>query len=441
MSENSIIDQREPWQKKPKFNWGKTLLISFGFFASSIAWSQYNSQIPIALDALLPSSYLLIGFIMTLDNIIGMFLQPMMGNRSDRTKSRFGRRMPFILIGLPISAGLFVLLALTKDILWLYIIVIFFFVTAMAFWRAPVVSLMPDFVAPQNRSKGNALVNIFGGIASTAAALVGGILIDQDYLIGFVFVAVAMIVALVILYFGVKEPDTREWDFSEALNKQKEAGIWKKIREIVKEEEKSPIWMLIAIWAWFMTHQAIESLLSLYATKIIGILPGEAQQLLIYVSISFIIFAFVSSFLSKKLTRRITILIGLGICILSLLTAIFIKGPDQLWLLIVILITYGAGWAFINVNSIAMMWDMATTKKQIGTYTGLYYFASFLAAVLGPITLGYVMEYVTGLEYLFPIAAVFMLIAVVAMLFVKRGEPELTEEQKSDLENAKLEAK
>jgi Na+/melibiose symporter-like transporter len=124
MSEKTTIDQREPWQKKPKFNWGKTILISFGFFASSIAWSQYNSQIPIALDALLPSSYLLIGFIMTLDNIIGMFLQPVMGNRSDRTKSRFGRRMPFILIGLPISAGLFVLLALTKDILWLYITIL-----------------------------------------------------------------------------------------------------------------------------------------------------------------------------------------------------------------------------------------------------------------------------------------------------------------------------
>ncbi|QEE15086.2 MFS transporter [Promethearchaeum syntrophicum] len=441
MSEKSIIDQREPWQKKPKFNWGKTLLISFGFFASSIAWSQYNSQIPIALDVLLPSQYLLIGFIMTLDNIIGMFLQPIMGNLSDRTKSRFGRRMPFILIGLPISAGLFLLLALTKNTLWLYIIVIFFFVTAMAIWRAPVVSMMPDFVSPQNRSKGNALVNIFGGIASAAAAFVGGILIDKDYFIGFVFVVVAMIVALIILFFGVKEPDTREWDFSEALNKKNEAGIWNKIKELVKEEEKSPIWMLIAIWAWFMTHQAIESLLSLYATKIIGVSDGEAQQLLLYVSISFIIFAFVSSFLSKKLTRRTTILIGLGICILSLVSAIFIKGPDQLWLLIAILIVYGAGWAFININSIAMMWDMATTPKQIGTYTGLYYFASFLAAVLGPISLGYIMEYVAGLEYLLPVGAVFMLIAIIAMLFVKRGEPELTEEQKSDLEKAKIDAK
>ncbi|MBA7589965.1 hypothetical protein ES708_32064 [subsurface metagenome] len=152
----------------------------------------------------------------------------MMGNLSDRTKSRFGRRMPFILIGLPISAGLFVLLALTKNILWLYIIVIFFFVTAMAFWRAPVVSMMPDFVAPQNRSKGNALVNIFGGLASTAAAFVGGFLLDKNYTIGFVFVAVSMIIALAILFFSVKEPDTREWDFSEALNKEKEAGIWNK---------------------------------------------------------------------------------------------------------------------------------------------------------------------------------------------------------------------
>ena len=264
MSENLILDQREPWQKKPKFSWGKTILISFGFFASSIAWSQYNSQVPIALENMLPGQYLLIGFIMTFDNIIGMFLQPFTGNLSDRTKTRFGRRMPFILIGLPISAVLFVLLAVTKDLLWLYIIIIFLFVTVMAFWRAPVVSLMPDFVSPQNRGRGNAVVNIFGGIALTIVALVGGMILDVNYLLGFVFVAVAMIGALAVLFFGVREPDTTKWDFTEALTKEKKAGIWNKLKEIKNEEEKSPIWMLIAIWGWFMTHQAIESLLSLY---------------------------------------------------------------------------------------------------------------------------------------------------------------------------------
>jgi Na+/melibiose symporter-like transporter len=378
---------------------------------------------------------------MTLDNIVGMFLQPITGNLSDRTKSRFGRRMPFVLIGLPLSAGLFVLLAITQNTLWAYILVIFLFVTIMAIWRAPVVSLMPDFVSPQYRSRGNAVVNLFGGVASAVAGLVGGMIIDINYLLGFVFIAVAMVLSLFIVFFGAREPDTRNWDFTEALNKEKEAGIWKKAREISREKEKSPIWMLVAIWGWFMTHQAIESLLSLYAVNIIGTTAGQAQQLLFIVSVSFILFAFVSSFLAKKITRKNTILIGLGICIVSLIIAIFIKGSSQIWILYVILVTYGAGWAFININSIAMMWDMATTPKQIGTYTGLYYFASFLAAVLGPITLGYVMQYIAGLEYLFPISAAFMAIAVIAMLFVKRGEPILSEEERLAIEKAKMDSK
>jgi maltose/moltooligosaccharide transporter len=201
--------------------------------------------------------------------------------------------------------------------------------------------------------------------------------------------------------------------------------------------------MLIAIWGWFMTHQAIESLLTLYTKNVLGIEQGGGQMLLIIVSGSFIVFAFVSSFLAKKITRKLTILIGLGICTASLIAAIFIKGPQHLWILYTILATYGAGWAFININSIAMMWSMATTPKQIGTYTGLYYFASFLAAVLGPITLGYTMEYAfqASLEYLFPVAAIFMVISIIAMLFVKRGEPDLTEEEKLEIERAKVEAK
>ena len=73
---------------------------------------------------------------------------------------------------------------------------------------------------------------------------------------------------------------------------------------------------------------------------------------------------------------------------------------------------------------------MARTPKQIGTYTGIYYFGSFLADVIGPMTVGYIMQYVTGLVYLFPVGACFMVVAVFFMLKVKRGEPELTEEER-----------
>ncbi|MHA1819426.1 MAG: MFS transporter [Promethearchaeota archaeon] len=428
------VDQREPWQKNPKFNFKLIVWISFGFFATSAAWSVYNSQVPIILNGLLPNRYFLIGFIMTLDNIIGAVLQPYTGNLSDRTRSKLGRRKPFIFIGLPLSALFLLLLPIFGTNLVLFIIVLLLFCTTMAFWRAPVVSLMPDFVPPKDRSKGNAIVNILGGIGSAVVALVAGEIIKKSGVFdGFLFVAIIMLVAMGVLHVGVKEPDTSNWDFSQVVSgkRQKKPGIVEEFRVIIHEEEKSPIYMMAAIFFWFLAEQAIESLLSLYATQILGLGKGLALQLVFVVSISFIIFAIPASILAKRITRRKTIIIGLIIDTSALFSmALFLVSKEQVILIIILLAMFGMGWAFVNVNSIAMLWEMAPTPKHVGTYTGLYYFASFLAAVVGPITLGYTMEYITGLEYLFHVSGFIMLIPIIFMILVKRGEPELTEEEK-----------
>jgi MFS family permease len=52
----------------------------------------------------------LAGLIMTLDNIAAFFIQPVVGLFSDRTRTRFGRRMPYILVAVPIAAIAFALI-------------------------------------------------------------------------------------------------------------------------------------------------------------------------------------------------------------------------------------------------------------------------------------------------------------------------------------------
>lgn len=92
-----------------KLNVKKTILLSFGFFASSVAWSIYNSYVPLILEGFLLSSGM-IGIIMTFDNVAGMIIQPLFGNLSDKTRTRIGRRMPYIFLGIPISAAIFTLI-------------------------------------------------------------------------------------------------------------------------------------------------------------------------------------------------------------------------------------------------------------------------------------------------------------------------------------------
>ncbi len=80
---------------------------------------------------------------MTLDNIAAIFIQPPVGAWSDRLRTPIGRRMPFILIGAPVGALAFGLIPLAAA-LPLFVACTSTLLLSMAFWRTPVVALMPD---------------------------------------------------------------------------------------------------------------------------------------------------------------------------------------------------------------------------------------------------------------------------------------------------------
>ena len=93
----------------------------------------------------------------------------------------------------------------------------------------------------------------------------------------------------------------------------------------------------------------------------------------------------------------------------------------------VLLMVGGIAWAFININSLPMVVDM-TNLARVGTYTGLYYLFSTLSAIIGPNVNGWIIQ-LTNNNYnnIMIVAPIFMVIALVLMLGVRKGEakPEL----------------
>jgi MFS-type transporter involved in bile tolerance (Atg22 family) len=69
-----------------------------------------------------------------------------------------------------------------------------------------------------------------------------------------------------------------------------------------------------------------------------------------------------------------------------------------------------------------MVVDM-TEAARIGTYTGLYYLFSTLSAIVGPNSNGWIIK-LTGNNYnsIMVVAPIFMAVALVLMLRVRRGE-------------------
>ncbi|MCC6568210.1 MAG: MFS transporter, partial [Anaerolineales bacterium] len=126
-----------------RLNYGKTFLLGFGFFGVSVIWGVYNAFVPIFLSEKFDVAPVLIGFFMTLDNIAALFIQPPVGAWSDRLRTPLGRRIPFIIIGAPLTALAFGLIPVAS-IIPLFVACTSTTLLSAALWRTPVVALMPD---------------------------------------------------------------------------------------------------------------------------------------------------------------------------------------------------------------------------------------------------------------------------------------------------------
>jgi Na+/melibiose symporter-like transporter len=90
-----------------------TFYVALAAFAQESTWNFYDAQVPPLLREYLGSAAL-IGLLMGMDNILGIVIQPWMGNRSDNTRTRWGRRIPYLAVGMPVAALLFATIPLAS---------------------------------------------------------------------------------------------------------------------------------------------------------------------------------------------------------------------------------------------------------------------------------------------------------------------------------------
>jgi MFS family permease len=294
----------------------------------------------------------------------------------------------------------------------------------MALFRSPTVSWLGDLFDPGNRSKANGVINMMGGVGGLLAYFGGGILFNSFGRVApFVAGAVAMGVALTVVLVFVKEPKQVIVD-----TKEKQAGVLENIKSLYRNPDKSGLLVLLGILLWFMAFNALETGLSSFAVFTLGMQAGTASIYAGLVTISFILFAVPAGTLGTRYGRGPIIRIGLiGLATVMLAGFFLIQSAITF---AVILVLAGFFWAMINVNSLPLVYDHGD-EKRIGAFTGLYYFSSQFAAVLGP-TLGGIIVDALGDQYrwLWLFSFVFMALAFVAMLGVKPAKVEAIESQR-----------
>jgi maltose/moltooligosaccharide transporter len=410
-----------------KFNFGKTFLLGLGFFGVSVIWSVYNAFVPIFLADRFLMAAGFIGFFMTLDNIAALLIQPAVGSWSDRLRTPIGRRMPFILIGAPLAAIAFLMLPISNS-LFVFFLAATMLLLSMAIWRTPVVALMPDITPSRYRSQANGIINFMGGLGAIIAFLGGAALYDINPNYPFWLGAGLVAVSAILVFLFIKEP-------KEIIASEKETpNLLASVRMILKDRNKSAVRMLLAIFFWFIAYNGIEAFFTLFAKNHLGLPESDGARLLGQLSLLFVLFALPAGYIGAAFGRRKTIMIGI-IVMATCIALMFFLPVDVLTILLttlpavgnvpvigVILMVAGVAWASINVNSLPMVVDM-TELEQVGTYTGLYYLFSTLAAILGPILYGFIIQFSGGAyNLLMLISPIFMTLALISISGVTRGE-------------------
>ncbi|MDX9984187.1 MFS transporter [Sphaerochaeta sp.] len=411
-----------------------TFLIGLGFFTMGLMDPLYDTYVPIFLARFVESKAL-IGSIMTFDNMLAIFLIPVFSAISDRTHTRIGRRMPFIVICLPVTAVAFGLIPISALFsLWLLIILVFVLNLFKQAVRGPVVALMPDMIPGDLRSEANGVINTMGGIATIVGTVGLARLMDipinlpglgpTKEILAFPISSLLVLLAVILLFFFVKEKKAVEHAQTE-----KKVPILSSLKVIFGEQDRSALFILFSLLFWFIGYQGILPFVGLYSKDILKTSSGTASLAAGMVGIAYAIFAIPSGIVAHRIGRKKTIRISLSVLVV-LLAGIFFHDPltahlsaalrqYTFWAL---LFCFGIFWVSVVTNSFPMLWQMST-YQTVGIYTGLYYFFSQLASIISPPITGAFIDFF-GFRAIFLYGSVSMLVAFLLMGKVTRGEPE-----------------
>ena len=456
-----------------KLNYKRVLFVGMAFFLISAFWQAYDAIVPLILTNHFGLPQTVSGTVMSIDNVLAVFMLPLFGALSDRVNTRFGKRTPFILIGSIIAMISFVALTFIDNYQLAQVVAagipefaqtaatdeeirkltveltianpapflgfigsLLIVLIAMATFRSPAVALMPDVTVKPLRSKANAIINLTGTAGGILVLALGMVFATSKnhYMqyTGYVVAVVAiMLVGLIVFLLTVREKKWAEEMEAESIRlgleetKEEENTEPTEKRKLSKAEFGSLLLILASVALWYVGYNSITSKYSVYATNILGfdfnftLIIAQAAAIVSYIPVGMI---------ASKIGRKKTILAGIILLASAFFIGNFITPTTPELVMYPVFILAGIGWATINVNSFPMVVELAK-GGDIGKYTGYYYTASMSAQIVAPILSGFLYDLI-GMRYVFfAFGTIFVMFSFVTMFFVKHGDSKVIEKK------------
>jgi MFS family permease len=363
--------------------------------------------------------------------IVATFAQPLIGVVSDRTRSRFGRRAPYLLTGLVGVVAALIAIAVAPSVTLLVLAIMFGQIASNTI-QGPWQALSPDQLPHTQKGSAAGVKAIFELLGVIASGLIIQLFLAHDQvLLTVLVVSTISVITTLVTVFNTPDfpadPATERDRPARHLNPFAGALLaWRHLNPISRHNLS---WWLVNRFLFWAGLTAVQQFIIGYMRDAGHYSEGDAQavsgQFIYLLGIGAALVTLPAGLLSDRIGRvRIIIFSGLMACLGAGLL-IFTRSAQPL-LLIAVLAGAGVGmyfsvnWALITVlvpaAEAALFLGIANMATTLGSITG---------QVGGPLidTINRLTGTVNGYYVVFGIAALFFLMSALAISRVQEIAP------------------
>jgi MFS family permease len=349
--------------------------------------------------------------------VCAMIAQPVAGQVSDRTRSRLGRRAPWMIAGVIVGAFALIGLAFSSGSLVAITIAWALVQISYNFVQGPLSAVLPDRVPLRRRGTFSAIF----GFALMGGATVGGIIAAVFiHMIPLAYILFAIVVAVVILLFVLINPDHSNRD--EAKPPFDLAAF---LHTFWVNPVKHPdfFWAFSGRLLLYIGYFAISGYQLLILENYLHLSETSAAQLIALVGIISLVCILATTAISGPISdrfgrRKPFVFASSALMAIALLIPFFVPTVTG-WIIYTIVMGLGFG-TFQSVDT-ALMSQVLPSSESFGKDLGVVNIAATLPQVLAPFIAG-VIVLIGGYGLMFPVGFVVAILGAVCVWFIKSSK-------------------
>jgi MFS family permease len=387
----------------------------------SCFWLAYNVHWGALIAIVLPNQIATIvgdankeyynGLIPPLGAVVSLLITPVAGALSDRSRSRFGRRRPFMLVGTLINILFLVMIAGfgSGSNIWLFMLCYMGIQLGNNWSGGPYAGLIPDVVPREKRGSASGWLGLMTAIGTLVGALAAGRLIQNgNYWPIYTLIIVALVMMLALTLWGVREqPNTADPG-------RFDIGAFLRSFLLDPKVYRDFYWVLITRGLVTMGIYSVFTFFQYFLKDIIRV-PDPVEQssyLIGIIIVTGIPTSIIAGSLSDRYGRKPMVYISGGLMALASIIFIAVALFPSMAFTFAVGALFGFGYGAYQAVDWALAIDVLPGGEDAAKDMGIWHVAIVLPQILAPAITGLTLNALKSTSLLLGYTVVFVLTAI-----------------------------